>query len=466
MCEEILTLGCTTFTIKTVKNNSEEVYGMKNKIMTGFLITSIVTGATIPINTLATPTVQAETKQENIDISSALRKIGAHSKLTQTFIDGALASPNVQLEEVPSLNTTQFLIKQDMKEWSSELYPKLILLNSKSKGFATKFNSYYPTLKGFVDNKEDKEGFLDRLEVLQDMTITNQENVQRQINELTDLKLQVDKKLKNLDTDVIKAQSVLSSEGTGKIDKLKNEMLNTKKSIQNDLQQIALLPGALNEQGLKVFQEIYSLSKDIIEPAAQTAVVAYNKGKEINNAIVEAEKKAEQEATEKGKSVIEIEAAKKEAREAIEKSKKGEIAAAAVTKTKEYDLMKVIDPEKIKKTYSTFAEINKLTAEQRAYLNDLEKQNQKLYDLTTKLTVADLQKSMILFMQNDLHTFANQVDGEIELMKRYKEDLNLINNSITKLSNEVDTNNTQSQKDTLRRLKNITNQLEEQFNKF
>ncbi|WP_423231182.1 HBL/NHE enterotoxin family protein, partial [Bacillus thuringiensis] len=282
---------------------------MKNKIMTGFLITSIVTGATFPINTLATPIVQAETKQDNVDISSALRKIGAHSKLTQTFIDGALASPNVQFEEIPSLNTTQFLIKQDMKEWSSELYPKLILLNSKSKGFITKFNSYYPTLKGFVDNKEDskskgfitkfnsyyptlkgfvdnkedKEGFTDRLEVLQDMTITNQESVQRQINELTDLKLLVDKKLKNLDTDVVKAQSVLNSEGTGKIDKLKNEMLDTKKSIQNDLQQIALLPGALNEQGLKVFQEIYSLSKDIIEPAAQTAVVAYNKGKEINN---------------------------------------------------------------------------------------------------------------------------------------------------------------------------------------
>lgn len=464
--EEILTLDFTAYTIKIVKNNSKEVYGMKGKIMAGFLITSIVTGATIPINTLATPIVQAETKQDNIDISSALRKIGAHSKLTQTFIDGALASPNVQLEEVPSLNTTQFLIKQDMKEWSSELYPKLILLNSKSKGFVTKFNSYYPTLKGFIDNGEDKEGVTDRLEVLQDMTITNQESVQRQINELTDLKLQVDKKLKNLDTDVIKAQSVLNSEGTGKIDKLKNEMLDTKKSIQNDLQQIALLPGALNEQGLKVFQEIYSLSKDIIEPAAQTAVVAYNKGKEINNAILDAEKKAEQEAKEKGKSAIEIEAAKKEAREAIEKSKKGEIAAAAVTKTKEYDLMKVIDPEKIKKTYNTFAEINKLTAEQRAYLNDLEKQNQKLYDLTTKLTVADLQKSMILFMQNDLHTFANQVDGEIELMTRYKEDLDLINNSITKLSTEVDTNNTQSQKDTLRRLKSVTTQLEEQVYKF
>ncbi|PEI30841.1 hemolysin BL lytic component L2, partial [Bacillus pseudomycoides] len=197
-------------------------------------------------------------------------------------------SPNVQLEEVPSLNTNQSLIKKDMTEWSSELYPKLILLNSKSKGFVTQFNSYYPTLKQFVDNKEDKEGFLDRLEVLQDKAMTNQENVQRQINELTDLKLQLDNKLKDLDTDVTKAQGVLSSEGTGKIDQLKNELQNTQKSIQNDLQQIALLPGALNEQGLTIFKEVYNLSKDIIEPAAQTAVAAYNKGKEINNSILEA----------------------------------------------------------------------------------------------------------------------------------------------------------------------------------
>ncbi|MBE7106991.1 HBL/NHE enterotoxin family protein [Bacillus cereus] len=439
---------------------------MKNKIITGFLITSIVTGANIPINTLAMPIVQAETQQENTDISSSLRKLGAQSKLIQTYIDQALMSPNVQLEEVPALNTNQSLIKQDMNEWSSELYPKLILLNSKSKGFVTQFNSYYPTLKQFVDNNEDKEGFLDRLEILQDKTTTNQESVQRQINELTDIKLQIDKKLKDLDTDVTKAQGVLSSEGTGKIDQLKNELLNTQKSIQSDLQQIALLPGALNEQGFVIFKEVYNLSKDIIEPAAQTAVAAYNKGKEINNSILEAEKKAEQEAKEKGKSALEIEAAKKEAREAIEKSKQAEIAAAAITKTKEYDLTKVIDLEKIKKTYSAFAEVNKLTTEQRAHLDDLEKQNQKLYDLTKSLTVADLQKSMLLIMQNDLHTFANQVDVELDLLKRYKEDMNLIKNNITKLSSNVDTTDQQSQKDTLRQLKNVTSYLEEQVYKF
>jgi len=439
---------------------------MKNKIITGFFITSIVTGATIPINTLATPIVQAETQQESVDISSSLRKLGAQSKLIQTYIDQGLMSPNVQVGEVPALNTNQSLIKQEMKEWSSELYPHLILVNSKSKGFVTKFNSYYPTLKAFVDNKEDKEGFVDRLEVLQEMAMTNQDNVQRQINELTDLKLQLDKKLKYLDTDVTKAQNVLSSDGTGKIDQLKNELQNTQKSIQNDLQQIALLPGALNEQGFVIFKEVYNLSKDIIEPAAQTAVAAYNKGKEINNSILEAEKKAEQEAKEKGKSALEIEAAKKEAREAIEKSKQAEIAAAAVAQTKEYDLTKVIDPEKIKKTYSAFAEVNKLTAEQRAHLADLETQNQKFYDLTKNLKIADLQKSMLLIMQNDLHTFASQVDVELDLLKCYKEDLNLIKNSITKLSTNFDTSNQQSQKDTLRQLKNAISYLEEQVYKF
>jgi hemolysin BL lytic component L2 len=463
---ESLALGRTSYMNQVIKNNGKGVYGMKNKIMTGFLITSIVTGATIPINTLAAPIVQAETQQESMDISSSLRKLGAQSKLIQTYIDQSLMSPNVQLEEVPALNTNQFLIKQDMKEWSSELYPQLILLNSKSKGFVTKFNSYYPTLKSYVDNKEDREGFSDRLEVLQEMAMTNQENAQRQINELTDLKLQLDKKLKDFDTNVATAQGILGTDGTGKIDQLKNEILNTKKAIQNDLQQIALIPGALNEQGFAIFKEVYSLSKEIIEPAAQAGMAAYNKGKEINNSILEAEKKAAQEATEQGKTALEIESAKKAAREAIEKSKQGEIAAAAAAKTQEYDLMKVIDTEKIKKTFGVFAEVNKLTAEQRAYLDDLEKQNQKVYDLTTKLSIADLQKSMLLLSQNDLHTFANQVDVELDLLKRYKEDLDLIKNNITKLSTNVDATNEQSQKDTLRQLKNVISYLEEQVYKF
>lgn len=150
---------------------------------------------------------------------------------------------------------------------------------------------------------------MDRLEILQEMAITNQGNLQLQINELTDLKSQLDKRLIDLDTDVTKAQGILG--GTGKIEQLTKELQNTKTSIEKDLEQIALLPGSLNGQALSIFSEIYSLTKGIIDPIAQTAVAAHNKGKEIDKSILEAENKVEKEAKKAGKSASEIESAKK-----------------------------------------------------------------------------------------------------------------------------------------------------------
>ena len=127
--------------------------------------------------------------------------------------------------------------------------------------------------------------------------------------------------------------------------------------------------------------------------------------------------------------------------------------------------MKVIDTEKIKKTFGVFAEVNKLTAEQRAYLDDLEKQNQKIYDLTTKLSIADLQKSMLLLTQNDLHTFANQVDVELDLLKRYKEDLNLIKIALQNYLLML-IQLTSSLKRYIKTIKNVISYLEEQVYKF
>ena len=54
----------------------------------------------------------------------------------------------------------------------------------------------------------------------------------------------------------------------------------------------------------------------------QLAVAAYNKGKEINNSILEAEKKAVQEATEQGKTALEIESAKKQLVKQLRKANK------------------------------------------------------------------------------------------------------------------------------------------------
>jgi len=91
---------------------------MKKKLITGLMITSIVATGVIPVHTFATPMAQAEIQEENMTLSSSLRKLGAQSKLIQMYIDQSLMNPNVQLDEVPALNTEQFLIKQDMKEWA------------------------------------------------------------------------------------------------------------------------------------------------------------------------------------------------------------------------------------------------------------------------------------------------------------------------------------------------------------
>ncbi|MBG9612215.1 HBL/NHE enterotoxin family protein [Bacillus cereus] len=437
---------------------------MKKKVLKGVLVTSILIGGGIYIPIVATPMALAETSQEYTDLSPALRKLGAQSTLMQMFVDQARARPNIQMIEIPALLTRQSFMKQDLQEWSSQLYPQLILLNAKVKGFTTKLNSYYPTLKQCVDNNEFGSEFSDRLEILQDMVISNQGKIQSHINELQLFQTQLNNNTQELNKHIEAGQQMLTASGSGKIDQYKTDLVNAKATIQKDLLEIASIPGALNAKGFEIFKDVYSLTKEIITPAAETALAAINKGKEIEKSIGEAEAAAETAAKEAGKSAQEIELAKKEAREKIEQDNKGELAAAAAAKVQEYDLMKMIDVEKIQNTYNSFADINKLTASQKVYLDDLKEQNQLIYTLTTKLTVADIQKVMLLEMQNDVDTFEGLVKQELTFLDNYKKDWNQINDSITQLS--TNTSNSDMQVAQLKRLKELSMQLEEQANQF
>lgn len=72
---------------------------------------------------------------------------------------------------------------------------------------------------------------------------------------------------------------------------------------------------------------------------------------------------------------------------------------------------------------------------------------------------------MLLLTQNDLHTFANQIDVELDLLKRYKEDLNLIKialqNYLLMLIQLAS-----SLKRYIKTIKNVISYLEEQVYKF
>ncbi|ANS52240.1 hypothetical protein BM86_35690 [Bacillus thuringiensis] len=433
---------------------------MKKKIVTCIMLTSIVTGGAIPLHVLTNPVVHAESIEE-VDISSSLRKLGALSVLTQMFVDQALKCPSVNVIEIPTLNSSQQDVKTAMKEWENELYPKEMQLGARSKAFIYKLDSYYPQLKDSVSNDTDQQGFLDRLETLQTAVTSNQSKIQNYINELEEFQSDLSKSTIKLDKDVETGQKLLGE--NGKIDKLKKDIADARASINNDLQQIALVPGALNESGLKLFKEIYITVKDIIDPVADAAMAAINKGKEIEKSILEAEAKAEKEAKEAHKSESEIAEAKRKAREEIEKNKKAELAAAAEGNLKDYDLVKAIDLDRIEKMYKEFGQLNTLTIEQRNALDDLSVQNQKIYEATKHLTIAEVQQTKMLLIQNDVHEFAKDIDKELTYLKNYKKDWSLIGNSIQQLS---DSTTAKDKTAKLKRVKDLCKQLQEQVERF
>ena len=71
---------------------------------------------------------------------------------------------------------------------------------------------------------------------------------------------------------------------------------------------------------------------------------------------------------------------------------------------------------------------------------------------------------MLLLTQNDLHTFANQ-DVELDLLKRYKEDLNLIKIALQNYLLML-IQLTSSLKRYIKTIKNVISYLEEQVYKF
>ncbi|QDZ77497.1 hemolysin BL lytic component L2, partial [Bacillus cereus] len=113
---------------------------------------------------------------------------------------------------------------------------------------------------------------------------------------------------------------------------------------------------------------------------------------------------------------------------------------------------------------NSFAEMNKLSVAQQEKLADLQIQNKKIYDLTKQLTIVDIQKNLLNQIQNDAHTFTDKIKLEVSLLETYKKDWEQAKNCITQLS--TNTSDSKVQSSQLKRLKDLTNQLEKQMNRF
>ncbi|WP_179957989.1 HBL/NHE enterotoxin family protein [Bacillus sp. AR18-7] len=429
---------------------------MKKIIVPNLIFSSCITFGGLSINTFPNYKVYAETKQEEIlDISSSLSRLGGYAYQTQTEIDKTLKGPNLQLEELPELNTKQILIKKHMEEWSEEIYPKFIFLSSKANQFIRKFDSYYSKLQEFTENDEDESGFLTRLKKLERMVIDNKSKIKSYINELKGLKYMLDLKVKSFNGIAENGELILGENG------LKNELQERidkiLKQIKKALENITETPDALSKEGFELFKEINTNFSELMNPF-KDMVTGYNtKVKEILKRIVDAEKKAVEDARNQnpGISNEEIETIKKKAREEIEQTKSQELHDFLADKIKESQIEKKIASEKIKELADKIKNIGTITSQQQTDLRSLNHLNQELYDLTKDLKASEYLRISILNVKNNINTFVDGINIQIMLLENYQKDWHHINKSIDELSKYKTNRN-------LIRFKQLCNQLKSQ----
>lgn len=418
---------------------------MKNRIINGVLVTSLLTGGATPVCTLTAPVVLAADTQE-LDLSQALSKLGAQYTLVQMTVDPALSRPNVEMADVPALQVDQRDIKADMEEWSDAWADELLASNSKSNKFTIECDTYYDsTFQEFLDNGENKQDVLNRVDKLQSLVKESKKTIQTHMRDLQDFSdKQVAGHKTELDRHVEDALKVLSAAGSGKIDKNEKAIVEAKNAIQKDLQELALIPGALSAKGLDIFKDLYSLSKGMIDPAFQSAAEAWNKGLAIEKQIEKAADQAE--------------------REKLKKEYAKELAAAAAAKLQTFDLVKAIDVKTITDLGNSFDKVNKLKADQIKNLKDLVEKNENLYSLTEQVKVDGVQKFNLLNLKSDTNAFTSQIKRELDLLTLYQKDWDQIEACLKQISTAVE--KSEDVEKQLDRLVELNEQLKEQVKQF
>lgn len=434
---------------------------MKHKVFLGAILAVVVTTSSVPFNTYSDGIVYADSQQEELDLSSSWRKLRVKTACIQLSVLQARVNPNVTLPQLPQLNSIQSTIKNTMKDWENEISPCFMYLDVKSKSFINKFDSYYPQLKTAVE-KNDRKEVLNRLDSLKAQVTMNKSKIQNTINEVQPALSEINIKIPKLNRIVVEGQKLLAGP-TGKVSILNVEMKNIQNAMDKNLEAIAMIPGALDGQGWEILKLVSSLVKDSMDPVKQATIAAYNKGKEIEKSIEKQQQQvqtaAEEKAKQENRSLTEAEQQdltnKKDAiRKKIEEDNKDAIVAARDAELQKFDFKKMIEVDKIS---NAFGKISILSAEQRKNLNDLVKHNNKLYELTKNLNVAELQYTQMLEMQNTLDKYADQVTEVGQLLIRYKKDWEQIESCIEKMKTNPSSTH-------LKRLKDLRDQLEEQVN--
>ncbi|MBJ8113534.1 HBL/NHE enterotoxin family protein [Bacillus cereus group sp. N6] len=421
---------------------------MKKQLYTSLLVATVMTSSLGTANAFAAPMVHPEQVQniKSVDLSqfsSSFRKLGEQAALLQAYALIIENQPAFNLPQVPALQDVQQLIQGDMKEWRGEILNKRLLrINESNRNFVRTFDTYV--------EHENLEVIPTRLG---DKMEKQQINIQQTLNELEELKTSLGKHKNNLTTRIQEADKFLNG-GSGRIAELKKGIGTIQASMQKDLDVISSVPGILVNSGTTigsaVWKLLYPVTKGGTQAALEYVAAAAKKLEEAKKAAIEKAKKD-------GTAEVDIERIMKEIEENFANTPEGK--SLTTESLKKYDFMDKVDIEQIKKIIEAEALGSGILQKQKDAIVSLAEKNNQLYTATRDLQTADIQALQLLLIESKVSMFEEQVDTEMDLLKKHQKDWVLIEQAIKELP-ETPTSSD------LKTLKALCKQLDEQIKSF
>ncbi|HHL0974557.1 TPA: HBL/NHE enterotoxin family protein [Bacillus cereus] len=421
---------------------------MKIKVYTSLLAATVITNSVGAVTVFAAPMVNPEqvrlmSKVDSSQFSSSLRKLGEQATLLQAYALIIENRPAFNLPQVPALQDRQQLIQTDMNEWRREFFNKRFLrLNENNRNFITAFYTYV------------EQGNLEAIpKRLDSKRIEQQATMQQTLTELEDFKNTLDKHKTELAKRIQEANTFLTG-GSGRLTELKKELGVIQAGMQTDLETISSVPGILVNSGASIGGAVWKLLYPIAKGGTQAALENFAAS---TKKLEEAKKSAIEQAEKAGSRNVDIEKIKKEVADNFAKTPEGiELAAESL---KKYDFMDKVDIEAIQKMIEAGASGNTALLKQRAAIIGLAEKNNQLYAVTRDLQVADIQALQLLLIESKIDMFTEQIDTEIDLLKKHQKDWTMIEQVIKELPEK-------SVSSDLQTMKILCKQLEEQVNSF
>ncbi|AHA75748.1 MULTISPECIES: HBL/NHE enterotoxin family protein [Bacillus cereus group] len=421
---------------------------MKKQLYTSLLVATVMTNSLGTANAFAASMVHSEQVQniKSVDLgefSSSFRKLGEQAALLQAYACIIENQPAFNLPQVPALQDVQQLVQGDMKEWREEIFNKRLLrINEINRNFVRTFDTYV--------ERKNLEGIPIRLG---DKMKNQQIHIQQILNELEELKASLGKHKNNLTTRIQEAAKFLNG-GSGRIAELEKELGTIQASMQKDLDVISSVPGILVNSGTAigsaVWKLLYPLAKGETQAALEYNVAAAKKLEEAKKAAIEKAKKD-------GNAEVDIEKIIKKVEENFANTPEGK--SLTTDSLKKYDFMDKVDIAQIQKIIEAEAIGSAILQKQKDAIVSLAEKNNQLYTATRDLQTADIQALQLLLIESKVNMFVEQVDTEMDLLKKHQKDWALIEQAIKDLPE------TPTSLD-LKTLKAFCKQLDEQIKSF